>query len=47
MTLRFVRAMQAADNATVMLRERVAVTEAELRVTYEELRLRREAELTI
>lgn len=43
-TLRFVRAMQAADNATVMLRERVAVTEAELRVTYEELRLRREAE---
>ncbi len=44
MTLRFVQAMQAADNATVMLRERVAATEAELRVTYEELRLRREAE---
>ncbi len=44
MTLRFTRAMQAADATAESLRARVETAEAELRVTYEELRIRREAE---
>lgn len=44
MTLRFVRAMREVDNTAETLRERVAATQDELRQTYEELRLRREAE---
>lgn len=44
MTLRFTRAMRAADATAETLRGRVEAAEAELRVTYEELRVRREAE---
>jgi two-component system sensor histidine kinase UhpB len=44
MTLRFTRAMRAADATAESLRVRVEAAEAELRVTYEELRVRREAE---
>lgn len=44
MTLRFTRAMRAADATAEALRARVAAAEAELRETYEELRVRREAE---
>jgi signal transduction histidine kinase len=44
MTLRFTRAMQTADDTAEALRARVAAAEAELRATYEELRIRREAE---
>lgn len=44
MTLRFTQAMQVADDTAEALRARVAAAEAELRETYEELRMRREAE---
>lgn len=44
MTLRFIQAMRKVDATAVMLRQRVAEVEAELRGTYEELRARREAE---
>lgn len=44
MTLRFIRAMRRVDETAIVLRERVAEVEAELRATYEELRARREAE---
>lgn len=44
MTLRFTRAMRAADDTAEALRIRVEAAEAELRETYEELRVRREAE---
>ncbi len=44
MTLRFVQALREADQTAEALRLRVAAAEAELRTTYEELRIRREAE---
>lgn len=44
MTLRFTRAMREVDRTADVLRERVDAAEAELRETYEELRVRREAE---
>lgn len=44
MTLRFVRAMEKLDNVAVALNQRVAEVEKQLHGTYEELRIRREAE---
>ncbi len=44
MTLRFTRAMREVDRTADLLRERVQAAETRLRETYEELRLRREAE---
>lgn len=45
MTIRFITALNAADRTAATLRSEVAAARAELGATYEELRIRREAEL--